>query len=489
MHDKTRSDAKRHLESAAVLFGVPVFGLVAGEGLLLYLENQFAEAAAKLVGRNAELPTLRSSCEQPRFRSAAGAICETHDHIMLMRDASLWVAFAAMVLVAAIWAAARLAQGNRRLLAVLFAPGVKLVLLALFAMIVVQGAILAYGVYIVEAIAIHRVHYVLVGAMAIGAAIGAVMMISAGFRLSRQTPVPAMAVEIQEHEQPGIWKLVSDIADKLGARRPAHLIVGLEPTFYATASDVALIGSSTILSGETVYVSLPLMRLLATQEFAAVIAHELGHFKGEDTVYSLRFVPIYKSLGHALHSLSGHEGASSFALIPAATLLGFFLERFAIAERGIGRQRELEADRAGASVAGEEPLASALIKVSTCAAGWQFVRSAMADALDHGKTLTNASRFLRLHVAEVLQAADKSQLLSEIATSRLDHPTDTHPPLAERLKALGIDVADGSRWLVLGEQTAIDILMDAERIEEGLTDSLAGMFLRLGYASLPDKPD
>jgi Zn-dependent protease with chaperone function len=44
-------------------------------------------------------------------------------------------------------------------------------------------------------------------------------------------------------------------------------------------------------------------------------------------------------------------------------VLGYFLEAFAVAERRLGRERELVADQAGASVTSERVMATALVKV------------------------------------------------------------------------------------------------------------------------------
>ena len=47
--------------------------------------------------------------------------------------------------------------------------------------------------------------------------------------------------------------------------------------------------------GRVLYLPLPYMAFLDRAQVSAVIAHELGHFTGEDTGYSLRFAPIYRS--------------------------------------------------------------------------------------------------------------------------------------------------------------------------------------------------
>jgi len=478
---------KRQITFLAILFGIPAFGLAAGEGLRRYFEGQFADAARSSGNVHYLSLTLGDSCQRPRFRAAVQDFCDTYDNIVLMRDASLWVAAAALFMILSIWAAARLSRRNRVLLVALFAPGMRLVLWALFGMIIVQGAIAAYGVYIVEAVVAERVHYFLIGGVAIGAVVGAFKMIGAGLSLSKLPSMPALAIEVPRDKQTGLWAFVAGIAERIGAREPQHLILGLEPTFYATAANVALLGQNGSLTGETVYLSLPLMRVLTARELGAVIGHELGHFKGKDTDYSLRFVPIYTGLTRALGSLAQQQGSSALALLPAFAVLGFFLERFATAERTIGRQRELEADRVGASVDGPDALASALVKVSALSPLSQFVRQVMIDALNKGKSLTNASLFFRTHAAAYIENVDKSKLVSEIASSRLSHPTDTHPTLTERMEAFGISLANAPGSLNLDGEPSSSIVVGVEAIEESLTDDQASLLLHLGHATLPEE--
>ena len=84
---------------------------------------------------------------------------------------------------------------------------------------------------------------------------------------------------VDRKEEPKLWDFVDSIANELGSSPPDNIIVGLQPTFYATAANVGLVSQKTILKGETLFVSLPLMRLFNKEELKSVIGHELGHQK------------------------------------------------------------------------------------------------------------------------------------------------------------------------------------------------------------------
>ena len=112
-------------------------------------------------------------------------------------------------------------------------------------------------------------------------------------------------LDLQNH--PKIFTLIKEISETLGARNPEHVVVGLEPNFYVTSADVNVMGENSILKGETLYLSLPLARILTLEEIKAIIGHELGHFRGEDTYYSLKFSPIYSGLTHAVTAMNIDE--------------------------------------------------------------------------------------------------------------------------------------------------------------------------------------
>lgn len=104
------------------------------------------------------------------------------------------------------------------------------------------------------------------------------------------------------------------------------------------------------------------MALLDEAETAAVIGHELGHFTGDDTQYSLRFLPLYagiqNSLGHIANNAQGVSWLDSLVLRPSLDMGVWFLQTFHETVSHWSRIREHAADEREATVSSPAAFAS-----------------------------------------------------------------------------------------------------------------------------------
>ena len=358
--------------------------------------------------------------------------------------------------------------------------------------VLLQGAILTYAAYIGEVYAIGRVHYILIGGIGLGALVGAVSLISASFDLGKKLTTQAIGKSLSETDAPKLFAYVRNLAETLGARTPQNIVVGLEPTFYVTSSNVEVIGEDKTLSGETLFISAPLTRLMSISEFPAIIGHELGHFRGEDTAYSVRFAPVYAGLGKAITSLDEDDegGTSKLATLPAIVILSFMYEVFSRNERTIGRQRELLADQAGAEVSSPLSLSTSLAKVALYSSLWNHAQEQNIDRLNEGKVTTNLSEvFQDIAKFDVEQNAIED-ILDNILDRSVSHPTDTHPPIRERLDSLGIDKIQITKGaLLVPKDSAIGLVDGCREIEEEITILEHRLMVALGHVDIPDEED
>lgn len=253
-------------------------------------------------------------------------------------------------------------------------------------------------------------------------------------------PLEMFGLAVTPDEAPGLWRQVNDLAQTLGALPPEHIVVSLTQGFYVTSSEANVSPSHTPLRGRTLHVPLLHLGLLSGEEIGAVIGHELAHFAGEDTEYSLRFLPIYDGVNRSLNALLETMLVSDFIqgrLMRPSFMFGmFFMQRFDHAVNHWSRERELLADAAGARLVGSAAAGSALMRVSV-------LHEHIDDAL---VTLCNADAGDDLPGA-VLAALQTREL--HLPPEALDihqpHPTDSHPSNGERLHALQVNVDDTVR--------------------------------------------
>jgi len=475
---------------------IPIIGWLLGYFSELNLQQQFVKVVNRQFGAAGleQLNSLRTFCEASG--SSQESICARLEHIDWLQNASIAALAAGILLLIAIILAARKAAVDRQLLLRVFSPLRVGMLFALFILILVQGAIASYGAYIFEATAIHRVHWYVIGAIAVGAFIGAFTMLEAGLSISKNLSTSIIGKSVSRDQQQTLWNHVEEIAKKLGATPPNNIVLGFEPNFYVTASEVKTYPGPVSQTGTTLYLSLPLMRILSVPELSAVIGHELGHFRGQDTDFSLRFYPIYAGTAQALQALNSDGdgkpqefGLKSIGLIPATALLSFFMGQFAKAERTIGRDRELEADKAGASVASSSALATSLIKVAAYAPAWSLIRSAMVEALQEQKAYQNTSSMFH----EIVVKNSKPEIFDGIGASVAVHPTDTHPSTEIRLSALGHSMddflIDDLRPASVLIETSVSLVHDLDQIEEELTlmEHQALVAMGVGKTSKPEE--
>jgi len=294
-------------------------------------------------------------------------------------------------------------------------------------------ALLEVGDFSSGSLKVLAVAAVLIGA-SLWTAAKAVLQLRQAAALFTPDPMPILGRAVSAEAAPGLWRLLDGLAARLGALRPDNLVVGLTGGFFVSSGAKLLRPGDVPLNGRTLYLPLPYLPLLRTDELASIIGHELAHFSGSDTEYSLRFLPIYAGVERSLDAVvaAGTTSAGSLSLLtrPALRLGIFAMERFHHTVLHWSRLREFIADAAGASVTTPDAAGRALLRTAavearideTLDAAFQAPGSAPADLVS--ATVAHAA---------VNGLDDPAACLEQ----RQPHPTDTHPPTRQRLAALG----------------------------------------------------
>jgi Zn-dependent protease with chaperone function/uncharacterized tellurite resistance protein B-like protein len=274
------------------------------------------------------------------------------------------------------------------------------------------------------------------GAMGVAIAISLINALRAFF-VRPKSHVAARPVSLYEFPRLGL--MVREVAKTVKARMPDNVVMGLDPTFYVTSAPVQTPYMAEPLKGETLHLSIPLMERFTPAEFRAVLGHELGHFAGGDTAYSLRFAPVYIGVGATRAALSDPgRPITRWVTLPARVLIEDFLRVFAAQERRIGRGRERRADRLGAKAASEEDIAFSLLKASIFSAVWgDEFRDSIARARK-GRFSRNLVRNFADRVKYDVDRSKITPLLKFALGDHVAHPTDTHPSTEDRMTALGL---------------------------------------------------
>ncbi|MDC0675305.1 M48 family metallopeptidase [Nannocystis radixulma] len=228
---------------------------------------------------------------------------------------------------------------------------------------------------------------------------------------------------------PGLWRWVRQIAERVGAPTPDHVVVGLSQGFFATSTPVCMLPRRQELSGRTLHLPLTFLSVLSRDEAASIVGHELGHFAMQDTERGVQLSVTHRRMQQGIERLAAQqEEAPSLFNLPALWTSIVFLEQLDHAYFHFSREHELRADAIGARVEGPEACAAALLRVTALAE--HVDRALEASQREAGVNAVDA-------LVEALQV-HPIELPEEILDHTLAHPIDTHPPTRMRIEALSV---------------------------------------------------
>lgn len=274
--------------------------------------------------------------------------------------------------------------------------------------------------------------------------------------------VPREAVLVPGHpvsgnEAPGLWRLVTTLAGRLGVAPPDHILVGLTDDLSVVAGPTTPEGGKQTLPGNTLYVPLPLLVFHGEDEVAALIGDELAHFAGQTGNDGEAFGVVQADIARTLGRHADEQGGTiNLLALPVAAIGRYVLDQFDEAAQGWHRHRIFAADAAAASLVSPAAAASALLRR-------EAIRGPIREALELGWRDYKQAR-----------ATDFTAfILAQVARHGLDDPlpraNQGDPSIRERLAALGQDLSDA----MLAEATAPPGPEAAARLDRYLADPAA----------------
>ena len=338
-----------------------------------------------------------------------------------------------------------------------------------------QALLLAGGVYVGLEYFTGETSGAIVAVVGVTALGTALMVMFSALRMFRTAETSVVGIPIQPIDAPHLTRIVGNISRQLKTKAPDNIVLGLDANFFATSAHVRTPVTKKPLKGNTLYLSLPLMRMMSDAETRSIIGHEMGHFSGNDTAYSHYFAPAYTGLGEAISKMDVNWNSWRALSWPAKIMLSYILSAFGHAERRISREREFRADQLGASVSSPEDSTRALLKSSALAAIWNAEFGEMVERVQRGRFSRNLSKNFVERTRYDIDLDKLAGLAALSLDSQIPHPTDTHPLTRDRIVALGIDPEphvdiDAFKQSLFPKKTIVSSADSFERIEEQVTD-------------------
>jgi Zn-dependent protease with chaperone function len=312
-----------------------------------------------------------------------------------------------------------------------------------------------------------------VGLLAL-AAVG--LVIAAIFRRIKED----FAVEgqvIEKDEATPIWSELRRICDRVGTDLPDQLIAGIDDNFFVTEQPV-LVGDRTY-HGRTLFVSLSLLKQLQGGEADAVLAHEMAHFSGQDTLYSRKISPLLSRYSHYLQAL--HQGGVT---LPIYYFMLCFRALYQLSLGKLSRQREFRADRISMETTSVRDVAGALLRTIAYSS---YRDSVQRDLFSQEQALQTANVSERIGQG-FHQYATSFTSSPDIGNLAPAHPFDSHPPLVQRLQAIGMQLESEEAQRLLaapGDGRWYQYIPAAEQMEKEQWQQFEERFREYHEQSLP----
>jgi Zn-dependent protease with chaperone function len=283
-----------------------------------------------------------------------------------------------------------------------------------------------------------------------------------------------------------LWHALRAICDRVGTTPPDQVIVGIDDNFFVTEHPVIVQGNT--LRGRTLFVSLSLLKQLHGAEAEAVLAHEMAHFSGNDTLYSKRISPLLTCYGSYLQTL--HEGGVT---MPVFYFMLCFRALYQLSLGRLSRQRERRADRIAVESTSPRDFAGALLRIVAYA---RYRQTVQKDLFDNERALESANISERIEQGFPQYAVSLASNL-DLGSQETSHPFDSHPPLSERLDAIGMPLGSSGPQSLLampGDGRWYYLIPNVAQLERQEWDNFEAQFRKyhedtLPYRFLPETPE
>jgi Zn-dependent protease with chaperone function len=234
---------------------------------------------------------------------------------------------------------------------------------------------------------------------------------------------------LDRDEVPGLFDFIEKTSKALKAPAPKKVFVTDE--FNAAVITVPKIG----LFGTKSYMSLglPVMTALSTEQFNAVIAHEIGHISGRHGGFGKWAYQVQESWSRFLEAQDLHD--HKFAAL-YQKFVNWFFPYFQAYSFVLRREHEIEADSYAVEVAGSQALGEALITLHTSSSALESNFWPEVHRQNQADPTPARDVFSRMLGALAFVDPKGSSITLEKAIAIPTDYADSHPSLSARLKRM-----------------------------------------------------
>lgn len=394
-----------------------------------------------------------------------------------------WTVLAGVAVLLAELLLGAVAFWNRKAQYLSFVLGWRMLSLVSAAQMLVQGAMLVWLSFWITAFFFHFYSIKLI------AVIGFVVAVAVFFAITGLLRRPALGNTIEgelvgDGDAPGLWANTRLLAARLKTAPPKQIVAGIDTNFFVTEAPLTVAGK--VLTGRTLFVSLPLLRLLDRAQADAVLGHELAHFRGGDAASSARLGPKLVQYDHYLMMMRGGG-----LTVVVYHLMYLYRVIFEFALMRDSREREFKADRTAAKLVSPQAIVQSLIKI----AAYDSYRSEIERELfehdrQHGQQL-GIAQFVASGLAPYAASA---KFVKAMGSASVPHPFDSHPAMLDRMKNVRHLVKPDAFAAIVTEpavRTWADDIQTAPQVEQRLWAAYEQGFAAdhertLAYRYVPD---
>ena len=420
-----------------------------------------------------------------QLREQYNEFCGYLETYILLRQASFWSLVFSLIIILLVGILFAISYISQRIQYYCFVIAWNIAKIFSISQVIIQGALLVSFCYYSTVILADRFYPKIILIIGAAAAFAAFKMIIALVR-KVDHPVPLKGHILRQDEAPLLYSEIEELCKKLNTNPPDNIVLGVEDNFFVTEHPL-LVGEK-VLSGRTLFASVLHLERLSRTESSSFLAHEMAHFSGQDTWYSKRTSPMLTRCGMYLDILN-----QSLVTLPVFNFLIFFRSLFELSFSKISREREKRADALAVKLLSGEDLANALAK---------FVLYSRFRGKVENDIFSKEEKVKKVNLLEQITSGFSSYLKEtesdeELLNDTVAHPFDTHPPIAQRIKQVGVslDLDEVKRDAInIPKDSWFAEIHNAKEIRDRLIKEYESDFMKehemdLAYRYLPDNDE